>query len=193
MKEQLIGQIIACEWDMFGQVMNVGSRASCQEDPDTFRIMRGSQFATWPEDVLDSYLEDLQTAQAEGRNLLTEKYARMMASTHPFEYQQIQDQLPVIATETDKMIEEIVAVNVSWQRDVDQKYYELRRKGRPLTSEADNWHTTSVETYLRGELQTYSSKTIVLLHAYTVQCQKQGRNLAEENLVRIARAYGKTL
>ena len=193
MKEQLIGQIIACEWDMFGQVMNVGSRASCQEDPDTFRIMRGSQFATWPEDVLDSYLEDLQTAQAEGRNLLTEKYARMMASTHPFEYQQIQDQLPVIATETDKMIEEIVAVNVSWQRDVDQKYYELRRKGRPLTSEADNWHTTSFETYLRGELQTYSSKTIVLLHAYTVQCQKQGRNLAEENLVRIAIAYGKTL
>ena len=193
MKEQLIDNLIACEWDMFGQVTNAGSRASCQDDFDTFRIMRGSQFATWPEDALHSYLEDLQTAQAEGRNLLTEKYARMMASTHPFEYQQIQAQLHVIDDETEKMIEEIVAVNVSWQRDVDQKYYELRRKGRPLTSEADNWHTTSFETYLRGELQTYSSKTIAMYHAYTVQCQKEGRNLAEENLAHIARAYGKTL
>ena len=193
MKEQLISQIIACEWDMFGQVTNVGSRASCQDDPDTFRIMRGSQFATWPDDALRSYLDDLHTAQIEGRNLLTEKYARMMASTHPFEYQQIQDQLPVIATETEKMIEEIVAVNVNWQGDVDRKYYELRRRGRPLARDADNWYTTSFETYLRGELQTYSRKTIALLHAYTVQCQKQGRNLAEENLVQIAKAYGKTL
>ena len=43
--------------------------------PDTFKIMRKSQAATWSDELLASYLEDLKTATREGRNIMTEKYA----------------------------------------------------------------------------------------------------------------------
>ena len=78
MTRELIENIVDREWSMFDRVRNEGGRASCQNDPATFRIMRTSQFMTWPEDLLRSYLADLEAADRVGRNLLTEKYAFMM-------------------------------------------------------------------------------------------------------------------
>lgn len=190
MKQELIDRIIACEWEMFGHVTNVGGRASCQEDPATFRIMRASQCATWQEDVLRSYLQDLESAHEEGRNLLEEKYAWMMAATHPREFQRIKDQLPLLAEQTVALIEEIVAIHVNWQRTVDEQYPRFRQKGRPLVSADDTCWITSFETYLRGELMTYSRATLKRYYDYTLLCRKQGRNLAEENLNNIVQAYG---
>ncbi|MBQ7585345.1 MAG: DUF4125 family protein, partial [Desulfovibrionaceae bacterium] len=69
--------IVDLEWKMFSAVQNVGGRASCQNDPQTFRIMRLSQCATWDDALISSYLDDLKLATLEGRNLMTEKYARM--------------------------------------------------------------------------------------------------------------------
>ena len=89
MKEDLIAKIVAMEWDMFQHVVNIGGRAACQDDPETFRIMRSSQAMAWSEDSLASYLEDLAAAAQAGRNLLTEKYARMMEFTAPLEYARI--------------------------------------------------------------------------------------------------------
>lgn len=74
---------------MFSHVSNVGGPASCQMRPDTFKIMRKSQAATWSDELLASYLEDLKAATREGRNIMTEKYARMMESTFPEEYRKL--------------------------------------------------------------------------------------------------------
>ena len=76
MRDELMSEIIKLEWDMFSHVSNVGGPASCQMRPDTFKIMRKSQAATWSDELLASYLEDLKTATREGRNIMTEKYAR---------------------------------------------------------------------------------------------------------------------
>ena len=48
--------------------------------------MRTSQAEAWTEKLLKSYYDDLLQAKSHNRNLMTEKYARMMESTFPEEY-----------------------------------------------------------------------------------------------------------
>ena len=117
--EDYIQGIIAIEWEMFDLVENEGGRASCQNDYRTFAIMRSSQYRCWNEMMLASYYEDLKQAKAAGRNLLSEKYARMMASTHPDEYQKIKEQLPEITADTWEKIENITQANVEWKREME--------------------------------------------------------------------------
>ena len=93
-KERFIEAVVDIEWIQFQQVHNEGGRASCQDDRETFEIMRKSQFLAWTEEVLESYLQDLRDAWKEGWNLLTEKYARMMESTAPEEYERFREILP---------------------------------------------------------------------------------------------------
>ena len=61
-KENLIKLVIDVEWSMFQNIENIDGRASCQEDPKTFKIMRSSQFESWSKAALESYLDDLQEA-----------------------------------------------------------------------------------------------------------------------------------
>ena len=80
-REALIDEVIKREWKQFQYVQNEGGRASCQDDHETFVIMRKSQFMNWTQELLESYRQDLIEAEAAHWNLLTEKYARMMEST----------------------------------------------------------------------------------------------------------------
>ena len=75
-KEHLIEKILELELNMF---LNVPSRypASCQENPDAFRLYRRVQFSVWSQETLQSYLDDLSQAKEKGDNLMTLKYARM--------------------------------------------------------------------------------------------------------------------
>ena len=93
-KDELIDAIVQIEWPMFAGVNNEGGKAACQMDLATFRIMRISQYSAWGEELLESCLADLRAAQNQGRNLMTEKYARMMKTTFPDEYPAIEKSLP---------------------------------------------------------------------------------------------------
>jgi len=62
-KDKIISRIVDIEWEMFVRVNNVSGKASCQNGPTTFRIMRSSHFSSWSEDVLRSYLGDLLSAK----------------------------------------------------------------------------------------------------------------------------------
>lgn len=190
MMKELIDYIVDKEWKMFDRVQNEGGRASCQNDPATFRIMRASQFMTWPEDLLKSYLADLEAAERAGRNLLTEKYAFMMESTAPLEFRRIRHLLPAPGKDALDHIREIVDIHVGWERRTDQIYPHVRAKGRPLTRDEDRLNVTSFETYLTGELKTWSEATLTKYLAFTRECLRQGRNLAEETADNMARAYG---
>ena len=63
-RDELIKQIIALEWKFFDKVPNEGGRAACQDDFRTFRMMRGSQYAAWSDEMLESYMDDLMRALA---------------------------------------------------------------------------------------------------------------------------------
>lgn len=176
-------RIVALEWQQFQQVKNEGGRAECQDDWPTFHGMRVSQFLTWPVPLLESYTADLEAAAAAGRNLVTEKYARMMASTEPERYaRELEPYLPVLPPDRVALQEGIVAVQVAWARDFAARYPRLGAGMRRLTTAEDTLEDTSFETYLRGELGTYSPGTLALYGDLVEATQAGGGNLTERTL-----------
>ena len=190
MKEELISKIVALEWQMFQNVTNVGGRAACQDNFETFNVMRSSQASAWSEATLASYLEDLTEAQENDRNLLTEKYARMMEFTAQQEYDRIQHRLPPLDRETRSLIDWIVQINLAWEEEINAKFPYIRRRGRPASSAEDAPHVTSIETYLRGELATYSPRTLALYYQNILEQKASNINGAELVLAATMQRYG---
>lgn len=191
--KELIDKIVAIEWPMFFGVNNEGGKASCQMDPQTFKIMRESQYETWSNELLQSYLEDLEKAREAGRNVMTEKYARMMERTAPEEYARIKARLPEIDPLVQKLVDEIVAIHLRWKEELDKKYPNLSERGRALRKEDDNrFGQPSLETYMRAELQSLSPKSAEIYHRDTMQRVAENRSEAEENLLNQVRQYGFT-
>lgn len=184
----LVEEVIRREWDQFQRTENEGGRASCQGNWPMFHQMRASQFMTWPEDLLRSYLDDLDEANRVGRNLVTEKYARMMASTAPDEYRErIEPFIPRLSDERVARQERVIAVQVAWARDFRGRYPKLGAAMRVLTTAEDTPEDTSFETYLRGELGTYSDRTMALYEAMVENLQAAGRNLTEQTVANTVR------
>ena len=197
----LAEEVIRREWDQFQRTENEGGRASCQGNWPMFHQMRASQFMTWPEDLLRSYLDDLDEANRVDRNLVTEKYARMMASTAPDEYRErIEPFIPRLSDERVARQERVIAVQVAWARDFRGRYPKLGAAMRVLTTAEDtpedtSFETylrgdTSFETYLRGELGTYSDRTMALYEAMVENLQAAGRNLTEQTVANTVRLGG---
>lgn len=164
----MIAQILEIEGDMF---VSVRSRypVSCQKDPEGFRIMRYAQFSVWSEETLKSYLFDLKEALINGRNLMTLKYARMENLLPPLHKEpQVED-----------MIDEIVRVEMEWQKEMFSKYPSLMSCGRPLTGTENKQAVTSFKTYLRCELETYSVMTLTLLFRDVMGKLSQKKNMTE--------------
>ena len=187
----LVEEVIRREWDQFQRTENEGGRASCQGNWPMFHQMRASQFMTWPEDLLRSYLDDLTEADMAGRNLVTEKYARMMASTAPDEYRErIEPFIPRLSGTRVADQERVIAVQVAWARDFRERYPKLGAAMRVLTTAEDTPEDTSFETYLRGELGTYSDRTMALYEAMVEDLQAAGRNLTEQTVANTVRLGG---
>lgn len=175
--------IVAHEFAQFQLVSNEGGRAACQDDWPMFRQMRLSQFLTWTLPMLDSYAEDLDDADAAGRNLLTEKYARMMESTEPERYaREIAPRLPVLTAERVAHQERIIAIQVAWARDFRERYPRLGDAMRVLTTNQDTLVDTSFETYLRGELGTYSERTLEFYRGLVETMAGRAENLTEKTI-----------
>ena len=176
-------QIVEHEWAQFQRVNNEGGRADCQGDWPTFHQMRISQFLTWPLPLLDSYAGDLDDADATGRNLLTEKYARMMASTEPDRYaREIGPQLPVLDGNRLARQEAIITVQLAWALAFRCEYPRLGQAMRVLRTSQDTLDETSFETYLRGELGTYSLATLGLYEGLIQETREAGQNLTAQTL-----------
>jgi hypothetical protein len=189
-KKELILKIIDKEFEMFQNVKDMYGRASCQDDPKTFKIMRASQFVSWSAEALESYLNDLDEAAAGNRNLLAEKYARMMQSTMPLKYFEIKHLLPELDPETILLVNKIVAIEVEWQKEAMNKYPDIVGRGRPIYSSQDNSMSTSMETYIRGELLTYSRKTLELYYKNCLGLKSKGINGALTTLLFTVKKYG---
>ena len=189
-KDELLEEIIEIEWRMFQNVANIGGKAACQEDPATFSIMRKSQGMSWSEPTLQSYLNDLKEAEKNCRNLLSEKYARMMKSTSPLEYAKIEHLIPPLDAEIPLLIDRILEIILSWEMEVSQEFPYVRGNGRPMYKSEDSLFVTSAETYLRGELETYSNRTLELYYENVSEQKSKNINGNELVLEHMVRQYG---
>ncbi len=190
-REEKINKIIEMEWKMFQNVNNIGGRASCQDDHETFVIMRRSQFENWTEELLNAYLAYIEEAEQKGRNLIAEKYGRMMKDTEPRYYEEnIKPYIPALSETAEKMIDEIMEIIVPWEKDFAVRYPKLGRASRPVTAEGDASGFTSMETYARGELGTYSEALLALYLAYMKKLKAEGKSISVMDRRVMTRLYG---
>ncbi|NLE10958.1 MAG: DUF4125 family protein [Actinobacteria bacterium] len=171
--------ILDIEWEMFHSVQGIDGPAACQQDRKTFEIMRSSQLQAWNQATAESYLDDLQKAEAAGRNLMTEKYARMMEYSSPCEFRRIAPDVPLLDAEAAAIIERLSDLSVRWMEELAEKYPHVGAQGRPIRNSGDSAHTPSFETYNRGELGTYSVRTLRLLEDHYMQLEADGQSAAQ--------------
>ena len=189
-RSALIDELVSLEWAAFDKVENEGGRADCQDDWNTFSIMRKSQYQTWTEEMLRSYIGDFRRADQKGWNLITEKYARMMESTAPVRYAQLKDTLPQLPDMKKEIIEEIVKIQVGWMEDFAREYPKAAGSARRIHTSEDTPFDTSYETYLRGELSTYSDETLDLYGRFIAGLCRKEQNLAKMIMTNTAHLYG---
>ena len=160
-KDAVVNDIVNREWEMFQNTQNVGGRAACQDQYDTFYANRYSQHSILEPDTLESYRNDLIAAGMAGRNLITEKYGYMMEVTDPEYYNaNLRDRLPVLTDAKAQLIAQIVSLQLEAYRKYAAEYPALARAGRPAEESSLD---TSIRDYSIGEYKTYSEGTLALV------------------------------
>ncbi len=182
--------IAKAEFEAFDKVQNEGGRASCQNNWPTFKVMRMSQYMTWTEDMLLQYLYEFKTNYEHGRNMVEEKYARMMESTAPEDYATFADQLPTLSKEKKAIMEQVIGLQVKWMEEFALAYPNLAEDARRIHTSEDLPDDTSYETYLRGELGTYSDRMLEMYGRYIVAHAQENKNVAREIMENTVHFYG---
>ena len=103
-------------------------------------------------------------------------------------YARMQGLLPPV--ESSPVLEEIVRLKMDWQRAMFRDYPAVMAGARPLTAESTRAQMTSFETYARGEIETYSKRTLGLLHRDLLEIQARGESLSEKVYDYLVRASG---
>lgn len=70
------------------------------------------------------------------------------------------------------------------------QYPHLADNARSVHTAEDSLYNTSYETYLRGEISTYSDKMLELYGRFVVEYAMAGRNLAYDIMTNSVHLYG---
>ena len=165
LKKKLIENVIDLEWEMFSSV-KASEPSACQEREKTFRLMRWMSHSVLSEGLLEFYLHDLRQAKDLGRNLMTEKYARM------------EGQIP--ALKQNPLIARIVEIEIAWKNEVARKY--------PHTFRGEV--ARAFGNYMACELETYSDGTLASYYHEVAEARRKKRNLVEERYANLFAKLG---
>lgn len=154
-------RVVALEWEQFDAVLGMNGRAGCQDDLRRFSAYRCAQYLAFPHGLIPRVLAELEQAELGGRNLVEEKYARMMAATDPAEFNRTwANALPLtspVKRGALAQLRELLAPALAQAaRDLPQAH----RHARPDVSSAG---MVSALDYFLAELEGYSLSTIFYL------------------------------
>ena len=162
-----LAEIVERELAMFLATSNEGGVSVCQTRPDTFRAMRKMAHSAHDDALLESYLADLRQAEADGRNVMVEKYARM------------DDRLPPLSTSP--LLDQIADAEEAFLHEAQRLYPNVvKSNGQGM-----------FRRYLRCELETLSLRTLELYAAQIDRARREGRNLVVERHDYLMRLLGK--
>lgn len=173
-KGELIKEILRIELEMFKEVRADGPNPF-QENPGGLLLARGAAFVNWSEETLMNYLQDLQQAQQDERNLMTEKFARM------------DDLIPCL--NENPLIDQIVEIEAAWETKVRERYPHIF--GWDSKEDLDREvEIADFENYLRCELETYSNDTLSSYFKNLHTALGKLENLAEKTFACVFRKQG---
>lgn len=186
-KDLLIQQLIDLEWQFFTQVQGLNGRAVCQENPQTFALMRRAQHQIFSEKTLDALMNDLLDAAEAGRNPMTEKYARMMEQSDPAYFaRELAAECPPLSAEKTAAIQALRQVFADAQASFSEKELARQVQGRVAVSGAGE---VSGLDYLMGEMATWSLDTLNAAHEDIRGWLAAGRNPVEVIVAYTVEAY----
>ena len=132
--DPLLKHIIDLEWTMFHSV-KASEPAACQEEEGAFRLMRWMSHSVHPAGLLELLAANLEQAAAQGRNLMTEKYARMGGQIPPLK--------------ASAHFAPIIAAELGWMEALNRRY--------PLTFPGTG---DRFQAYLAADLETWSDPAL---------------------------------
>lgn len=188
--EESIKEIVIIEWRMLDKVKNIGGRAACQDDFCNFSIARTAELLSWDKQSRTNYYHVLLSADEEGRNLYTEKYAYMMEYSSPSEYKHIKHLLPRVSEEKIALIAEICKIKLKWAEDFAKQYPYIGTQTRPLYSSQDTPNLVSAETFMKGTLKTYSVDLLKSYLTHIKMLDTLGENIIEIVANNTMKKYG---
>ena len=115
-----------------------------------------------------------------------------MQSTAPEEYAKIEGQLPELEADSVRICNAVCEIQVGWMEEFAKEYPVLASNARAIHTYEDTEWSTSYETYLRGELLTYSRTMLRMYSEHIVAIARENRNLAKMTMENTVRLYGYT-
>lgn len=154
-KTELIQQIVDIEWQMFSS-LRAPESSNNDHGERLYGTMRRKIHTVLPENVLESYLQDLRQTQREGRNLIMEKFDRREGKRPPLKVH--------------PLIPQIVELECAWKKAMEAKSprFKLGRDEKTF------------RLYITSELETYSDRTLDLYYRAVLDALRARRNLVEE-------------
>ena len=101
----------------------------------------------------------------------------MMEYSAPSEFEGVKHLLPDISNGSLTLIRQIEKIYLNWGDEFESKFPKFSKLCRPLRSSGDIPERASVQTYLIGELSSYSTRTVLFYYDYVKQCVEKGINL----------------
>ena len=145
--------ILDFEWKNFDEIRGLNGRASCQDSPKEFFIMRLAQYLAYNQKIIDYLYKDLKEIEKNGVNPIFDKYARMMEFTDKEKFEDIKQNLEELSPVKVHLLENIKKILNNKSKSIPK---ELKRV-RPTKSQDKR---ISSNDYYVAEITCLSLKTL---------------------------------